>query len=117
MPEPDPLSAPSRGYDPVDAALAAAFGPDPSAAEVPGCDIDFGSGGRLRDADPDGADVPADPAVPDLRTIGRYEVVGAVARGGMGAVLRGRDPVLGRDLAVKVLLERHRANPLMVRRF
>ena len=29
----------------------------------------------------------------------------------MGAVLRGRDPDLGRDLAVKVLLEEHRANP------
>ena len=35
----------------------------------------------------------------------------------MGAVLKGRDPDLGRDLAVKVLLERHRDKPDLVRRF
>ena len=35
----------------------------------------------------------------------------------MGAVLKGRDVDLGRDLAVKVLLEEHRDNPEMVRRF
>jgi serine/threonine-protein kinase len=43
-----------------------------------------------------------------------YEEIG---RGGMGAVRRGRDPRLGRDLAVKVLLESHRANPALVERF
>ncbi len=37
--------------------------------------------------------------------------------GGMGAVLRGRDPDLGRDLAVKVLLEAHADKPDLVRRF
>src|SRR3954454_2850513 len=35
----------------------------------------------------------------------------------MGAVLRGRDVDLGRDLAVKVLLERHADNPAVARRF
>ncbi len=35
----------------------------------------------------------------------------------MGAVLKGRDPDLGRDLAVKVLLERHGDKPDLVRRF
>ena len=35
----------------------------------------------------------------------------------MGVVLKGRDEDLGRDLAVKVLLEKHRANPELVRRF
>ena len=35
----------------------------------------------------------------------------------MGAVLKGRDPDLGRDLAVKVLLESHRDKPELVRRF
>ena len=35
----------------------------------------------------------------------------------MGAVLKGRDPDLGRDLAVKVLLRGPRDNPDLVRRF
>src|SRR5689334_1648079 len=47
----------------------------------------------------------------------RYLLFGEIARGGMGAVLKGRDPDLGRDLAVKVLLESHEDRPDMVRRF
>ena len=47
----------------------------------------------------------------------RVQLLGEIARGGMGAVLKGRDPDLGRDLAVKVLLEAHRDTPELVRRF
>lgn len=36
--------------------------------------------------------------------LGRYEIHGEIGRGGMGAVLRGRDPTLGRELAIKILL-------------
>ena len=48
---------------------------------------------------------------------GRLQLLGEIARGGMGAVLKGRDTDLGRDLAVKVLLESHRDKPDLIRRF
>jgi len=47
----------------------------------------------------------------------RLQLLGQIARGGMGAILKGRDTDLGRDLAVKVLLEAHRDRPEMVHRF
>lgn len=47
----------------------------------------------------------------------RIRLLGEIARGGMGAILKGRDEDLGRDLAVKVLLETHRGKPELVRRF
>ncbi len=37
------------------------------------------------------------------RTIGRYEVIERVGRGGMGVLYRGRDPVLDREVAIKVM--------------
>jgi serine/threonine-protein kinase len=54
---------------------------------------------------------------PKEQTGDRYRLDGEIARGGMGAVLRGRDVDLGRDLAVKVLLEKHANRPEVVQRF
>jgi hypothetical protein len=48
---------------------------------------------------------------------GRYQLLGEIAHGGMGSVLRGRDLDLGRDLAVKVLLDEHSRQSVLVNRF
>jgi eukaryotic-like serine/threonine-protein kinase len=47
----------------------------------------------------------------------RYRIDGEIARGGMGAVLKGRDPDLGRDVAIKVLREDLRGNGDLTCRF
>jgi serine/threonine-protein kinase len=61
---------------------------------------------------------PRSEEMPDLSSDpGRYQLLGEIGRGGMGAVLKGRDVDLGRDLAVKVLLEKHRDHPEMAHRF
>ena len=47
----------------------------------------------------------------------RLQILEEIDHGGMGIVLRGRDPELRRDLAVKVLRDELRDDPDMVRRF
>jgi serine/threonine-protein kinase len=39
--------------------------------------------------------------------VGRYRIIGELGRGGMGAVLRGVDPSLEREVAIKVIAPRH----------
>src|SRR5262245_18610315 len=75
----------------------------------------------LRDTDP-GSEPPLHrPGSPEMPPpedrAARVRLLGEIARGGMGAVLKGHDDDLGRDLAVKVLLEQHRDDPDLVRRF
>jgi len=48
---------------------------------------------------------------------GRYEVLGPLAQGGVGEVLRGRDVDLGRDVALKVLRQGYATQSEMVQRF
>jgi tetratricopeptide (TPR) repeat protein len=76
----------------------------------------------LRDSElNDGPGPVVQPGSPEMPAVGnrtgRLQLLGEIARGGMGAVLKGRDPDLGRDLAVKVLLESHRDKPDLIRRF
>jgi serine/threonine-protein kinase len=59
---------------------------------------------------------PATDPVP-LRSAGRYEVLGRIARGGIGLILRGRDLDLNRDVVLKVLRERHAGNADLLKRF
>ena len=69
------------------------------------------------------ADTWAEPPVvrpPDRAAAGlsiRYRIDGEIARGGMGEVLKGRDPDIGRDVAIKVLRDDLSGRPEMVGRF
>jgi serine/threonine-protein kinase len=72
----------------------------------------------LRETEIDGETGVVRPASREMPpAAGRYQLLGQIGRGGMGAVLKGRDPDLGRDLAVKVLLEEHCDDRDLVRRF
>ncbi len=48
---------------------------------------------------------------------GRYSVQGEIARGGVGVVLKARDPDLGRDVALKILREEYASSPDVLQRF
>jgi serine/threonine-protein kinase len=106
----DHSSAPA---DSLDAGLAAGLGP-------PRSSLPDMRPVLLKEAEGDSAHVvkPHSDAMPSPEQVGdRYQLQGEIARGGMGAVLRGRDVDLGRDLAIKVLLEKHAHRPEVARRF
>jgi tetratricopeptide (TPR) repeat protein len=118
------VDVPSAPADSLDAGLAAGFG---RPADGPGSVLEElrSSLGPLRpvllhEAEGDSAHIvkPSSDAMPPPEETGtRYQLQGEIARGGMGAVLRGRDVDLGRDLAIKVLLEKHANRPEVARRF
>jgi hypothetical protein len=62
-------------------------------------------------------DPQASPAAEGWQLPPRYRMEGEIARGGMGCVLRGRDTELGREIAVKVLLQTHEGRTELVQRF
>src|SRR5262249_38746102 len=123
--DPNPtVDVPSAPADPLDAGLAAGYG---RPADGPGSVL-----AGLRESPGDARPVllpeaqgesghvvkPKSDAMPPAEQTGdRYQLQGEIARGGMGAVLRGHDMDLGRDLAVKVLLEKHAHRPEVARRF
>lgn len=74
----------------------------------------------LRDPVIEGGDPivrPKSAEMPERVSDSRYQLQGEIARGGMGAILKGRDTDLGRDLAIKVLLDAHKNKPEVVQRF
>ena len=92
--------------------LARNDGPDATAARASVFDSIAATIGHvpyvlLRDTAPGEGD--ADPSI-------RYRIDGEIAHGGMGAILKGHDPDLGRDVALKVLREDLCDNADMVRR-
>jgi serine/threonine-protein kinase len=106
--------------DSLDVALEVAFGPPPSVFAALNSSIPGLRPVHLREPVADDSGVVEKPnsrEAPAPGGAGRYQVFGEIARGGMGAVLRGRDPDLGREVAVKVLREEHRDNALMLERF
>src|SRR5215469_10864659 len=107
------VDEPSAPTDSLAAGLAAGFGP-------PRSSLGAMQPVLLKEAEGESADIvqPKSDAMPPPEQTGdRYQLQGEIARGGMGAVLRGRDMDLGRDLAVKVLLEKHANRPEVARRF
>lgn len=60
---------------------------------------------------------PKSPELPEWNANHRYQLQGEIARGGVGAILKGRDTDLGRELAIKVLLDEHKARPEVIQRF
>jgi serine/threonine-protein kinase len=113
-PDPDyTVHRSSAGADSLDAGLAAGFAsPRSSLGDMRPV--------LLKEAEGNSAHIvkPKSDAMPPPEQTGRrYQLQGEIARGGMGAVLRGRDVDLGRDLAVKVLLEKYVDRPEVARRF
>lgn len=73
----------------------------------------------LRDVEGDLAPVslPKRDEVAAHLAVGRYQVAGELARGGVGVVLKGRDPDLGRDVAIKLLRSEHADRSGLTARF
>jgi tetratricopeptide (TPR) repeat protein len=112
------VDVPSTPDSSLDAGLAAGFG---RSGQTPRSSLDASQRPvLLKEAEGNSAHVvkPKSDAMPPKEVTGdRYRLDGEIARGGMGAVLRGRDVDLGRDLAIKVLLEKHANRPEVARRF
>src|SRR6266550_3057128 len=115
-PTPDDKDAPKHSGEPASSATPSPFGgdyaatmrlipvPPPTTPPPP-----FG----IPSAPPAGDPTP--PEVPGERYIGKYRVKGELGRGGMGTVYLAEQPGLGREVAIKELIQS--ADPTSLRRF
>jgi serine/threonine protein kinase len=63
------------------------------------------------------ASITTPPRLPGERYIGKYRVKGELGRGGMGTVYLAEQPGLGREVAIKELVQSAAADPTALRRF
>jgi serine/threonine protein kinase len=61
--------------------------------------------------------VPANVELQPGTMVGEYQITGLLGTGGMGSVYAGVQPVIGKKVAIKVLLRELAANPQVVNRF
>jgi serine/threonine-protein kinase len=127
--QPEATQACEPASDALDSVLAAAFGPDSgpplpasgSVVQALRASLPAVPSVHLREPREEMAtpvNLPRSPEMPvPVVPSGRLQLVGEIARGGMGAVFKGRDVDLGRDVAVKVLLETHRGRVELAQRF
>ncbi len=81
-------------------------------ATCPKCGVSFETAPTGTILAPQPAGLP--PAPP---TLGKYEVIGTVAKGGMGVIYKGRQPELDRIVALKVISPQYSSQPSFIERF
>ena len=98
-PTPDPTAQPAQSPVTPDVAATMRLIPVPPPTTPP----------------PPVASITTPPRVPGERYIGKYRVKGELGRGGMGAVYLAEQPGLGREVAIKELIQA--ADPVALKRF
>jgi serine/threonine protein kinase/tetratricopeptide (TPR) repeat protein len=119
-----PVDENSKTPDEVDDGLAFAYGEDSDSSNAPSVLDRIGevTGSKpkisLRDGDPARPSPMLKPLGPeDSREAGKYVIQGELGRGGVGAVHKGHDQDLGRDVAMKFLHNKYKDDPAILHRF